>query len=165
MTIELHRKSSGDFSFPFSGNSNSQEVIKIEEHITVESEVLDVDSNNYRSSDPEPALLEATTDFMEWPVVSARNSRNGISKNYAGNSSMEVSDLVPRPAETIGQSTIVATSDNGNTRPKKQKIADVEEQALEPDSMYNQPRILQAKGLADTAIDLIVSNQRATKRQ
>ncbi|OLY78465.1 hypothetical protein AYI68_g7485 [Smittium mucronatum] len=66
------------------------------------------------------------------------------SKNYAGNYAMEDSDLFPRPAETIFQSKIVTTSDNCNTRPKKRKITDVEEQALVPDGMENQRRILQA---------------------
>ncbi|OLY77712.1 hypothetical protein AYI68_g8254 [Smittium mucronatum] len=333
MSIELHRESSGDVNFPSSGTS-AQEVIRIEEPIAVESEVLDIDSNTYRSSDPEPALLEEPAEVMEWPVVSARDSRDGslyrcqrhsmgdscgltylfrlvdtypgidaykrqgaidsiictpapeccwsvginifrqyhhagireevwryylpqiardfrgnmgalpedeystsgnlrtvsdepgrcsepvnsadrmfsihpsvcndklalvsgsqgcrpklpsvqlgnieqslrlpsmesnptndpegapgASNNYAGNSAMEDSDLVPRSAESIGQSAIITTSDNSNTRPKKQKITEVEEQALVPDSMENQRRILQAQGLADTAIDLIVSNQ------
>ncbi|OLY84786.1 hypothetical protein AYI68_g1040 [Smittium mucronatum] len=89
----------------------------------------------------------------------------GTSKNYARTSAMEDSDFFPRPNETIVQSTIVTTSDNGNTRPKKRKITDVEEQTLVPDSMNNQRKILKAQVSADTAIDLIVSNQRETKRR
>ncbi|OLY82852.1 hypothetical protein AYI68_g3019 [Smittium mucronatum] len=166
--------------------------------------------NTYRSSDLEPALLEAPADVMEWLVVFARDSRDGslyrfqrhslgdnyrhtylfrlmdtypgidayqfqkaidsiictpapeccwsektpyrtirqygtplrlpsmksnptnnpegaseTSNNYAGNFAMEDNDLVPRPAETIGQSTKFTTSDNDNTRTKIRKIADV----------------------------------------
>ncbi|OLY78466.1 hypothetical protein AYI68_g7486 [Smittium mucronatum] len=78
MSIELHRESSGDVSFPSSGTSNAHEFIRIIEPIAVESEVLDVYSNTYIINDPEPAFLEAPADVMERPVVSARDSRDGI---------------------------------------------------------------------------------------
>ncbi|OLY77755.1 hypothetical protein AYI68_g8210 [Smittium mucronatum] len=65
MSIELYRESSGDVSCSSSGTSNDQEVIRNEEPIAIESEVLDVDSNTYRSSDTEPAFLEAPDEFME----------------------------------------------------------------------------------------------------
>ncbi|OLY82575.1 hypothetical protein AYI68_g3303 [Smittium mucronatum] len=164
MSIELRRESSGDFSCSSSETSNSQEVIRIEEPITVESEVLEVDNtypgiDAYQHQEAIDSIICAPAPEFCWKKLpklqlgnmgqslhmssmesNPTNNSEGApetSTNYTGNSTMEDSDLVPRPAETIVQSTFVTTSDNGNTRHKKRKIADVEEQSLAPDGMEN----------------------------
>ncbi|OMJ28059.1 hypothetical protein AYI69_g2476 [Smittium culicis] len=72
-------------------------------------------------------------------------------ENNSDNTTMEIGDLVPRPSQPIYFPAATSTSKSGSTRPQKRKIP--------------ARRALQAQGLSDLAIDIVVSNERFRKRK
>ncbi|OLY79806.1 hypothetical protein AYI68_g6124 [Smittium mucronatum] len=74
-------------------------------------------------------------------------------------------DGVSGTAGIISISAVAPTGNYGNTKPQKRKISTVEQQTLVPHGMDNQRRVLQEKFLSFTAIEIIVSSQRAFKRR
>ncbi|OMJ08851.1 hypothetical protein AYI69_g10911, partial [Smittium culicis] len=92
-------------------------------------------------------------------------SAQRTSDNHFNHTAMENSNVVSGSTGIISCPAIASTGNDGHTRPQKRKISAVEQQKLVPYGMENQRRILQAQGLSDIAIDIIVSNQRAIKRR
>ncbi|OMJ30025.1 hypothetical protein AYI69_g445, partial [Smittium culicis] len=92
-------------------------------------------------------------------------SAQRTSENHFNHTAMKNSNVVSGSTGIISCPAIASTGNDGHTRPQKRKISAVEQQKLVPYGMENQRRILQAQGLSDIAIDIIVSNQRAIKRR
>ncbi|PVU94705.1 hypothetical protein BB561_002339 [Smittium simulii] len=109
----------------------------------------------------QPLLLpSAEPDIPGSPESAPRTS-----DNYFSNTSMENSNLVSGSTGIISCSATSSTANYGHTKPQKRKISDVEQQELMPHGMENQRRVIQAQGLSDTAINIIVSNKLAVKRR
>ncbi|OMJ24123.1 hypothetical protein AYI69_g4742 [Smittium culicis] len=98
-------------------------------------------------------------------IASYTEISEGTTNNNADYSSVENCSMVPRSTEVINSPAITTTSNNGSARSKKRKISAAEQQELVSHGMENQQCILKAQGLSDTAVDIIISNQRAVKRR
>ncbi|PVU90869.1 hypothetical protein BB561_004670 [Smittium simulii] len=96
---------------------------------------------------------------MEPGIPCSPESAPRASDDYFNHTSMENSNLVSGSTGIISCSATASTGNDGHTRPQKRKISAVEQQELVPHGMENQRRVLQAQGLSDTAINIIVSNK------
>ncbi|OMJ22790.1 hypothetical protein AYI69_g5262, partial [Smittium culicis] len=68
---------------------------------------------------------------MEFNLASASESQTGTTDSNSEFSSMEISDMVPRPYEFINFPTASVSSENSNNLPQKRKIASNRQQALD----------------------------------
>ncbi|PVU95345.1 hypothetical protein BB561_001890 [Smittium simulii] len=109
----------------------------------------------------QPLLLSP----VEPDIPGSPESAPRASDDDFNHTSMENSNLVSGSTGIISCSATASTGNDGHTRPQKRKISAVEQQELVPHGMENQRRVLQAQGLSDTAINIIVSNKRAVKRR
>ncbi|OMJ29738.1 hypothetical protein AYI69_g734 [Smittium culicis] len=83
----------------------------------------------------------------------------------SGHTSMEISNLVSRSPEVIDCTAAPSSSNDDNSRHKKRKVPAYEEQEMVINGMEDQRSLLKSQGLEDTAINLIVSNERSAKRR
>ncbi|OMJ21624.1 hypothetical protein AYI70_g3363 [Smittium culicis] len=83
----------------------------------------------------------------------------------SGHTSMEISNLVSRSPEAIDCTAAPSSSNDDNSRSKKRKVPAYEEQEMVINGMEDQRSFLKSQGLEDTAINLIVSNERSAKRR
>ncbi|OLY81789.1 hypothetical protein AYI68_g4106 [Smittium mucronatum] len=70
---------------------------------------------------------------------------------------MEVSDLVSRPAKNQHLPTILTNNNECSTRPQKRQIYDFEQQEMVSSDMETQRCILKNQGLSDLDIEIFVS--------
>ncbi|PVU97718.1 hypothetical protein BB561_000340 [Smittium simulii] len=102
---------------------------------------------------------------VEPDIPGSPESAPRTSDNHFSHASIKNSNLVSGSTGIISCLATASTGNDGHTRPQKQKISAVEQQELVPHCMENQRRVLQAQGLSDTDINIIVSNKRAVKRR
>ncbi|OMJ14759.1 hypothetical protein AYI70_g7694 [Smittium culicis] len=102
---------------------------------------------------------------VEPNIASCTESSEGTTNNNTDYPPVENFSMEPRSTEAINSLAITTASNNGSAGSKKRKISAVEQQDLVSHGMENQRFILNAQGLSDTAVEIIVSNQRAVKRR
>ncbi|OMJ29706.1 hypothetical protein AYI69_g775, partial [Smittium culicis] len=93
---------------------------------------------------------------MEFNLASASESQTGTTDSNSEFSSMEISDMVPRPYEFINFPTASVSSENSNNLPQKRKIASNRQQALDSNDLADRRRVLHEQGLSDLPVDIVV---------
>ncbi|OMJ07147.1 hypothetical protein AYI69_g11554 [Smittium culicis] len=73
--------------------------------------------------------------------------------------------MVPGSPETISLPTAIATGNHRNTLPEKRKITAIEQEELVSYGAENQRSFLKTQGLSDSAINMIVCNERSVKHR
>ncbi|OMJ27714.1 hypothetical protein AYI69_g2844 [Smittium culicis] len=109
----------------------------------------------------QPLLLPA----LESNRPSSPEGETGAADDHSDHPSVENRDMVPGPFAIVNRSTTPSTSNNCGSRSKKRKVSALQKQDMVPNGMEDQWCVLKNQGLTDTAIGIILSNQRAEKRR
>ncbi|PVZ96927.1 hypothetical protein BB558_007146, partial [Smittium angustum] len=81
------------------------------------------------------------------------------------NTAMEDSNMVPGPTRAFSETANATVIHHNHTKPPKRKVTARQEQGLVADGMEDQWSVLKAQGFADTAINIIIFNDRSIKRR
>ncbi|OMJ20525.1 hypothetical protein AYI69_g6175 [Smittium culicis] len=124
--------------------SNSSELIDVQ-MVEMEQFILLFPVEHDRSDDPEGEK---------------RTVRNNISNTVVG-----ISNLVPSSTETASAATHNTSSNRSSSRSCKRKVPDDFQQELVPYGMANQRSTFEVQGISNSAIDIIMKNQRSIRRR